>query len=945
MKFKNVVLENYKQLLFVCAAFLAMALTSYFYVSTVMKTQVDFHGRSEIRARQAAMRVLFRAHENALQHAAIAVSMALDRDAGPDELRDILAAWTDAFHGQRGLKDIFLSILGYLDGNYLDGNTWIPGESYSPENVPWLNGMLEQSGSFGSKPYVNPQTGEAVSAISRPIVDKEGRNRGTLALEYLLDPIIKQIEAHTVSEIGYSILLDDSFSVLSCPRKEDIGKHLSELPGYAGVYERLQDGGGGVLVQPVEDSVRNIGFFGRLENGWYLGIIAPVQYYYSEVFRIMPVIGVLAFALALTLCVILVRLSAEKIRSEEESRSKSSFLARVSHEIRTPLNAILGLSEIQLQKPLPESTRADLEKIHNSGSNLLAIINDILDISKAEAGNFEIVPVDYDLVSLIHNVVQSNLVRVGSKNIAFRLEVEETAPAKLHGDELRLKQILNNLLSNAFKYTEQGKIVLMVGWEPRHGDGILGFTVNDTGIGIRQEDMDRLFTEYVQLDSRANRNVEGTGLGLAITKKLVNLMGGTIRASSQYRVGSFFRVEIPQKPTGDPAIIGAETAFNLKNLRFMEDRVGRNRNFVRSYMPYGKVLVVDDVETNLDVAKGLMLPYGLEVDCVLSGREAVEKIREAGNAPAGERYDAVFMDHMMPDIDGIEATRIIRCDIGTEYARTVPIIALTANAIAGCEEMFLAAGFDEFISKPIDIARLDATLNKWVRNKQSQETLDRAELERHPHPVSEEKGESTALFGQGMEGVDLTEGIRRYGGEAIYMQVLRSYVFHTPALLERMRALSPGTLRDYAVVVHGLKGASSGICANAVAKLSEELEKAAKSGNFEMVQWKNGALIEMVESLLADLEKLLSCAEEFLTKASPVRERRASPDEALLEKMRAAAKFFKISEMEEILADLERCEYESGGEIVRWIREQTDNLEYEAIADRLERYESDPARG
>jgi CheY-like chemotaxis protein len=288
---------------------------------------------------------------------------------------------------------------------------------------------------------------------------------------------------------------------------------------------------------------------------------------------------------------------------------------------------------------------------------------------------------------------------------------------------------------------------------------------------------------------------------------------------------------------------------------------------------------------------------------------------------------------MMLEMDGIDATRIIR-GIGTEYAQTVPIIALTANAISGYKEMFLAAGFDYFISKPIDIARLNMLLDKWVRDKQSSETLDQAERERYS--ASPKREEPAALFGRCLEGVDLGEGIRRYGGEAVYFQVLRSYALHTPELLDRLRSLSPGTLRDYTVAVHGLKGASLGICANAVAKLSEELEKAAESGNFVVLLWKNGALVEMAESLLTELGKLLSDAEEFLMKTSPLRERRPSPDETALRKICAAAKRFKTSEIEEILTDMERYDYESGGKIVQWLREQADNLEYETISERLE---------
>ncbi|MDR1950211.1 MAG: response regulator, partial [Spirochaetaceae bacterium] len=399
----------------------------------------------------------------------------------------------------------------------------------------------------------------------------------------------------------------------------------------------------------------------------------------------------------------------EKAKAEAASRAKSEFLATMSHEIRTPLNAIIGLSEIELQKNLAADVRSDLEKIHNSGSILLGIINDILDISKIEAGSFELIPVEYDTPSLLNDTVQLNIVRIGSKPITFSLDIDETLPARLFGDELRVKQILNNLLSNAFKYTREGLVKLRLKWEQREDDAYLVFTVEDTGQGIKPEDMDKLFSEYSQLDTRANRKIEGTGLGLSITRRLTEMMGGTITVESEYGRGSIFTVGLRQGIVGDQPI-GKELAENLMSFRFIETRRNRGRNLVRSYMPYGKVLVVDDVVTNLDVARGLMLPYGLTIDCVNNGREAIDRIRNGAI-----QYDAVFMDHMMPGIDGIEATRIIRKEIGTEYAKTVPIIALTANALAGNEEMFLAAGFNAFIAKPIDIMRLDVILNQWVR--------------------------------------------------------------------------------------------------------------------------------------------------------------------------------------------------------------------------------------
>jgi signal transduction histidine kinase/CheY-like chemotaxis protein len=630
---------------------------------------------------------------------------------------------------------------------------------------------------------------------------------------------------------------------------------------------------------------------------------------------------------------------AAKEQAEQANRAKSAFLARMSHEIRTPLNAILGLSEVELQNNLSDRTRINLEKIYGSGSHLLEIINDILDISKIESGNFEITPAEYELSGLVNDAVQLNIVRIGSKPIKFTLDLDETIPVKLYGDELRVKQILHNLLSNAFKYTEKGEVRLRIKWEDRGGAAWITYTVEDTGRGIRAEDMEKLFSEYTQFDTAANRRIEGTGLGLSITKGLVDMMGGAITAESEYGRGSVFRVSLPQGIV-DKRPIGAELAERLRDFRFIEDR-GRSRgnSLIRSYMPYGKILVVDDLPTNLDVMTGLLTPYGLRVDAVASGREAVERIRSEEI-----RYDLVFMDHMMPEMDGIEAARIIRNEIGTAYARRVPIIVLTANAIEGNRELFLRSGFNDFISKPIDIKRLDMALNQWIRDKQSEETLKEAEhqaQERMEIPEQAEFGggstdpEGRWLLDHPVEGVDFARALILYGNRgAAFFPILKSFVTYTPVLLEKMSAHLESSSPDYAIEVHGLKGTCNAVCADGTATLARELEFAAKKGDFDLVRSRHGELKQKTLDLTARISGLLGEWESVHSLGD--REQRPEPDPALLARLSEATAAFNSNATEEVLEELEQYHYKKGEELIRWLREQAENFDYDAIHRRLE---------
>ncbi|MDR1908689.1 MAG: response regulator [Spirochaetaceae bacterium] len=397
-----------------------------------------------------------------------------------------------------------------------------------------------------------------------------------------------------------------------------------------------------------------------------------------------------------------------KQKAEAASRSKSEFLSAMSHEIRTPLNAIIGFSEILLWQNLETEVLGALEKIHDSGSLLLGIVSDILDISKIESGSPELNPTAYNFPRMLSDTINLNLIRIGTRPLVFSLEVDETIPQGLLGDELRVKQILNNVLSNAIKYTERGSVVLDVRWEAEAADvAALTFRV------IRAEDMGKLFNRYSQFNLERNRRIEGTGLGLSIAGDIAALMGGTITAESEYGKGSVFTVRIRQEIV-DRTPLGAEAAVKLKSFRYTGAGKGR-RDFASGDFGEGplryrdvRILVTDDMASNIQVARGLMSPWGVTVDGALSGGEALELIR-AGNP----RYDLIFMDHMMPEMDGIQCTQGIRSLEG-EYARSIPIVALTANALAGNRELFLSRGMNDSLAKPINMEKLFGVLRKWL---------------------------------------------------------------------------------------------------------------------------------------------------------------------------------------------------------------------------------------
>jgi signal transduction histidine kinase/DNA-binding response OmpR family regulator len=725
----------------------------------------------------------------------------------------------------------------------------------------------------------------------------------------------------------------------------EMAKTDSKYNGMARLLTRMIRGENGIDTYYFMDKDRICAFTPVPDSGgWSLGVSAPIgESPISQIRQVLLISSamflglglIVAFFAANSVAIPFKKVEDQKLRLEElkaaaegASEAKSQFLANMSHEMRTPLNAIIGLSELELGSGhLNGEVYDNVEKIYTSGVTLLGIINDILDISKIESGKFELIPVEYHTPSLINDTVNLNIVRIGSKPIKFRLHADENLPEKLRGDELRIKQIFNNLLSNAFKYTNEGFVDWYVSSEQDSGGFWLTSRVEDTGKGIKKEDLPKIFGEYSQVDTRNNRKIEGTGLGLSISLKMAELMNGTITVESEYGKGSVFSLRIRQEYSGGPAI-GKETAENLDNFNFITQRRNRNQKLLRAWIPYARVLVVDDVPVNLDVARGMLKPYGMSVDTASSGQAAIDKIRKAE-----VKYNAVFMDHMMPGMDGIEAVRIIREEIGTGYAKTVPIIALTANAITGNEDFFLKNGFQAFLTKPIDIMLMDAVINRWVRDKELEKEL--AEKDRGAE-ASERGSRLKSIAGEvGIEGFTIETGLDLVDGdEESWLEVLRSYIQHTRSTLKTIRNPAKETLADYTVTVHGIKGASYSLGANEVGKLAENLEHSGRAGDLKFVHEHTAEFIGAAEKLLAGLSKLLDIIESRQNK--PVK---GEPDPEILKQILAACEKFSMENLENAVATLESFRYDEGDqELVTWMREQCNRSEFSAIQEKLEKY-------
>ena len=531
------------------------------------------------------------------------------------------------------------------------------------------------------------------------------------------------------------------------------------------------------------------------------------------------------------------KLSEAAVQANQANEAKSYFLSTMSHDIRTPMNAILGLNEMVLRDSHDDVIVGYAENIKTAGNTLLGIINDILDFSKIEAGRMDIINVDYSFVSVLNDLMNMVQKKAEDKGLVFNMNIDREIPSVLNGDEIRIKQVITNILSNAVKYTKEGSVSFSVGYKniPDKPDSIiLTISVADTGIGIKPEDMDKLFEAFERIEEKKNRNIEGTGLGMTIAQNFLTMMGSHLQAESVYGEGSVFSFDLEQKVVKREPIGDYEEAF-IRSLR-------EKRNYREKFIAPGTdVLVVDDTPVNLTVFTNLLKRTQVTIDTCESGDEAVVLYKN-------KHYDVIFLDHMMPNKDGIETLAEMHRLQGTPNDET-PVVCLTANAISGMRKMYINAGFDDYITKPIDPDRLEGTLLKFLPKDKVSLISDDGESESENNDIPE--------FLYHIDEIDVEAGIGHCGNGESYIATLKTYLDTVTKNADDIEMFwKAGEIRDITTKVHALKSTSKVIGALELGEFAETLEEAGERGDMKMLDRELPRLLSDYRKLAADLEPL-----------------------------------------------------------------------------------------
>jgi len=522
-------------------------------------------------------------------------------------------------------------------------------------------------------------------------------------------------------------------------------------------------------------------------------------------------------------------------RAESANKAKSSFLSHMSHEIRTPINAILGMDEMILREGENSDVRGYAIDIRNAGVELLGIINDILDFSKIESGKLSVIPIEYKTADMLRDLYHMIKKRAEDKKLELILEADEDIPEVLYGDEIRIKQIITNILTNAVKYTETGKVWFRVKIDSLSPtEVVLDISVEDTGIGIREEEISKLFEAFERLDEKRNRTIEGTGLGMNITQKLLKEMNSSLKVESEYGKGSVFSFKLTQA-VRSPAPMGKVNVEEHK-----DDNINKGPSF---YAPEAKILAVDDTVLNLTVIKALVKQNKINVDTAESGADAIEMVKH-------NHYDIIFLDYRMPNMDGIETLHRMRELEGSPCMYT-PIICLTANAVTGAIDDYMKAGFDDVITKPIDAVLLEKKLRFYISPELIQE-VDESESA----PDDEQQEETLPAEIYGIKEINVKDGLQHCGSAEGFLTALRSFY---DSLKDNIRIIQENfeklDVKNYTIKVHAMKSSARIIGAAELSALARDLEAAGDEERLDVILMDNPRLISMAESLYEALDK------------------------------------------------------------------------------------------
>lgn len=579
------------------------------------------------------------------------------------------------------------------------------------------------------------------------------------------------------------------------------------------------------------------------------GVLEMASYYIFEDKRAIMLGAFLSPALLFLLFMAVIKTAKDIFTAEREkqkamlaNKAQAQFLANMSHEIRTPINTIIGMNEMILRENASENTTEYAQNIQNSSKMLLGLVNDVLDFTKIESGQLELVEEPYYLAKLLQEEINLLETRAEKKNLKMYLQAPDDLPSQLFGDELRIKQILTNLLTNAVKYTHEGSVTLRVSGTKLETDKILlTFEVIDTGIGIKKESISKLFESFSRLEQKKNRTIEGTGLGLNIAQHLAELMNGSITVESEYGNGSTFRVSIPQ------TVISPEPIGNLTEAyqKVKQKLLNRKQEFFTA--PKASVLVVDDNHMNLVVIKGLLDRTEMQVETASSGKECL-------NLTAKKKYDIILMDHMMPQMDGVETLQKLRKDT-TNLNQHTTVIALTANAIAGSREMYLSYGFDDYLTKPLESWKLEQGIIKYLPDEYV--TIIRIEKEESSPMETSNKTQTERPTNT----IDRQLGIQYCGNsEKLYERILGTYCRQGREYQKQLKTyIAEKDWENYRVVVHAMKSSSLNIGAQVFSKASLEQEMAAKEG-------KEDFILETFDAFYDNFDSLLTIVEGQITK-------------------------------------------------------------------------------